>query len=120
MSAVVLLDQSAAFDLVDHGTLTAKMKALNFSHETVTWFENYLAERRFSCQVEFKLSNPLAVGDQRVPQGSILGSLLFIVSQGDLPDSWEECDPQQTAMAPVNPPDEATLMYVDDATEIVY
>ena len=48
-----------------------------------------------------------------------MGSLLFILSQGDLPDSWEESDPQQTALAPESPPDEATFMYVDDATEIV-
>ena len=33
MYAVILLDQSAAFDIVDHGTLTAKMSALNFSPE---------------------------------------------------------------------------------------
>ena len=44
MSAVVLLDQSAALDLVNLGTQTDKMKALNFSQETVVWFENYLAE----------------------------------------------------------------------------
>ena len=42
MSAVVLLDQSAAFDLFDYGTLTAKMSALKFSHEAVSWFEKYL------------------------------------------------------------------------------
>ena len=51
MSAVVLLDQSAGFDLVDHGTLTAKMSTLNFSPGTVGWFKNYLVGRRFSCKL---------------------------------------------------------------------
>ena len=64
MSLVVVFDQSAAFDLVDHGALTAKMSALNFSPETVCWFNDYLVGRRFSCQVESKLSDLLAVGDQ--------------------------------------------------------
>ena len=68
MSAVVLLDQSAAFDLVDHGKLTTKMSTLNISQETGVWFENYLAGRRVSCQVESKLSDPLEMGDQGVPQ----------------------------------------------------
>ena len=93
MTAVFLIDQSAAFDLVDNGTLTAKLSALNFSQEPVVWFENYVGGRRFSCQVESKLSDHLAVGDQGVPQGSILGSLLFILSQGDIPDSLEESNP---------------------------
>ena len=50
---------------------------------------------------------------------SILGSLLFILRQGDLPENWEESNFQQTALALESPPDEAMVMYVDDATEIV-
>ena len=95
------------------------MSALNFSQETVCWFENYLVGRRFTRQVESKVSDPLAVGDQGVPQGSILRSLLFILSQGYLPDSWEEENPQEATIVPENPTEEAKVMYVDDATEIV-
>ena len=55
-----------------------------------------------SCQVEFKPSD-----------------LLFILRQGDLPESWEESNFQQTSMALESPPDVITVMYVDDATENV-
>ena len=45
LSAVVMLDQTAAFDLVDHRTLLLKMQAHNFSKETVLWFQSYLTGR---------------------------------------------------------------------------
>ena len=38
MSAVMILDQSSAYDLVDHRTLLQKMKGYNFSQETAKWF----------------------------------------------------------------------------------
>ena len=60
MSAMFLLDQSSAFDLVVHCTLTAKMSALNVSQNAIRWFQNYLAGR-FSCHFESTLSHPLDV-----------------------------------------------------------
>ena len=48
MTTVVPLDQSAAFDLVDHGAQIAKISALKISPEMGCWFENYFVGRRFS------------------------------------------------------------------------
>ncbi|CAH1277688.1 Hypp9765 [Branchiostoma lanceolatum] len=43
MTAVVLLDYSAAFDLVDHGRLLNKLSSCGFSEETVGWVQSYLS-----------------------------------------------------------------------------
>ena len=45
MAAVVCLDQKAAFDLVDHQVLPAKMEVLHFSPYTFVWFRSYLGGR---------------------------------------------------------------------------
>ena len=74
LAAVVMEDQTAAYDLVDHRDLPEKMTLYNFHHKTVAWFASYLEERRFSTQVETALSEPRDLGDHGVPQGSILGS----------------------------------------------
>ena len=47
ISAVILLDQKAAFDLVDHVTLVSKLKEYGFSDTMVDWLRNYLQGRRF-------------------------------------------------------------------------
>ena len=86
ISAVVLLDQKAAFDLVDHITLVSKLEEYGFSDIMVDWLRNYLRGRRFVVQAGAKWSDPRPIGGLGVPQGSVLGSLLFILSQGDLPD----------------------------------
>ena len=44
--AVILLDQSAAYDIIDHRLLCAKMKVIGFSQPTLSLFESYLKDRR--------------------------------------------------------------------------
>ena len=51
MAAVILLDQTAAFDLVPHNILLMKMKLLNFSSNILAWFSSYLQGRRFAVRV---------------------------------------------------------------------
>ena len=85
LAALVMLDQTAAFDLVGHGLLPAKMKVLQFWEATINWFRSYMGGRWFSVRVESSTSELLPLGDKGVPQGSILGSLLFVISQIDLP-----------------------------------
>ena len=115
LTAVILLDQKAAFDLVDHVTLVDKIVEYGFSDTMVNWLRSYLADRRYVVQVGVTWSHPKQIGKQGVPQGSVLGSLLFILSQGDLPDvtlyhpqpGWE------------GPEDDPTTMYVDDTLAVV-
>ena len=77
MAAVVMLDQTAAFNLVDHEILIAVMRAMKFYLDTLEWFRSYLEGRWFNVKVESATSEPMAIGNHGVPQGSILGSLLF-------------------------------------------
>ena len=66
------MDLSAAFDMVNHKILLDKLHLYNFSPETGEWFKSYLADRSQYVMVDSRLSDPLQVGDQGVPQGSRL------------------------------------------------
>ena len=56
LAEVIMLDQTAAFDLVDHQLLQDKLGLLNCSHNTINWFKSYLEGRWFSVRVESKTS----------------------------------------------------------------
>ena len=72
LSAALLLNQSAAYDLVDHLILLQKLKVYNFHEDTIEWFQSYLSQRSQLVQVESKQSKTIPLQDHGAPQGSIL------------------------------------------------
>ena len=85
MAGVVMVDLSAAFDLVDHGLLVKKLEVMGFNQNAVAWFRSYLADRQQCVQIDGKFSEFRKV-DTGVPQGSVLGALLYILYVNELPE----------------------------------
>ena len=78
MTGMILIDLQKAFDTIDHDVLLQKLYAIGFSKHTVNWFQSYLFNRSFLVNVGNNFSQPASVSCD-VPQGSILGPLLFLI-----------------------------------------
>ena len=86
LATVVNLDQKAAFDLADHTTMTAKMVEYGLGNTMVHWLRSYMEQRKYVVQAGVAWSHQRQIGNKGLPQWSVVGSLFFILSQGDLPD----------------------------------
>lgn len=92
---LVLLDFSRAFDAINTSLLLSKLSFYGFDHQTIRWFCSYLSDRKQYVEIPRDNGNPLISGtrvvNRGVPQGSILGPLLFILYSADVIDCIRHC-----------------------------
>ena len=87
---MVLLDYSKAFDCANHKLILAKLKSFGFNETSLKWINSYLSNRSQYVVTDNGKSDWIDLLNG-VPQGSILGPLLFTILVSDISESVLNC-----------------------------
>ena len=90
ITILVLLDYSKAFDCANHKLILAKLKALGFMSSALDWIDSYLSKRSQQVVTDKGESSWIELLNG-VPQGSILGPLLFTILVSDISNDIKHC-----------------------------
>jgi hypothetical protein len=99
-SIAIYMDLSKAFDTLDHDILLSKLHYYGIEGSSLDWFKSYLSNRKQYVDINDATSSHATISTG-VPQGSILGPLLFIIYINDIPASSNYFKP---------------ILYADDTT----
>jgi hypothetical protein len=78
VTLLALLDLSAAFDTVDHAILSQRLSSIGITGNALKWISDYLSDRSQSTVISESISSSMSLRFG-VPQGSVLGPILFTI-----------------------------------------